>query len=87
MSTDPETRRIARSGRRWAIAAAALLVLMFGVIAVGTLRGCFYVDPQEAAKREEEKKKKEDEEKKKKDDFEIRSPVVQPSEPESPSST
>ena len=44
----------------WAILAAAVLVLLFGVIAVGTLRGCFYTDPLEAAKTEEEKKKEEE---------------------------
>ena len=61
-------------------AAAALLVLLFGLIAFGTLRGCFYLDPQEAAKLEEERKKKEEEEKKR--EFEVDFPAVQPSEPE-----
>jgi hypothetical protein len=71
----------------WAWAAAALLVLLFAVIGVGIFRGCFaYFDPQQAAKRDEEQKKKEQEEKEKekKKDFEIKFPVVQPSEPEAP---
>jgi hypothetical protein len=66
----------------WAIAAAILLLLIFGVIAFGTVRGCFFVDPQEAAKLEEDKKKKEDEEKKQ--DIDISSPIVLPSEPKTP---
>jgi hypothetical protein len=65
----------------WALAAAALLLLLFGAIAFGTLRGCFYLDPQEAAKREEERKKKE-KEKEEKQDFKISYPVLQPAEPE-----
>jgi hypothetical protein len=65
----------------WAIAAAALLLLLFGAIAFGTIRGCLYLDPQEAAKREEEKKKKE-KDKKEEQDFDIKYPVVQPAEPE-----
>ncbi|MCC7475053.1 MAG: hypothetical protein IT425_06630 [Pirellulales bacterium] len=68
----------------WAIAAAALLLLLAGIIVVGTLRGCFFVDPQQAAKAEEVKKKKEDEKKKKKSDFELRPPIVLPSEPKTP---
>ncbi len=84
MSTDTEPDIDERAKwSLWAIAAAALLVLLFGVIAVGTLRGCFVVDPEEAAEREDEKKKK-DAEKKKKDDFEIWPPVVQPAEAGSP---
>jgi len=83
MSTDSEELDERTKWSPWAIAAAALLVVLFGVIAFGTLRGCFYVDPQEAAKREEELKKKEEEEKKKAE-FNIAPPVVQPSEPESP---
>ena len=69
MSTDPRT--ILDDERTkwspWAIAAAILLLLIFGVIAVGTLRGCFFVDPQEAAKIAEEKKKKEGGRKEKED--------------------
>jgi hypothetical protein len=49
-------------------------------------RGCFYLDPQQAAKEEEERKKKEkeDKDKEEKKDFDIGFPVVQPAEPESP---
>lgn len=65
----------------WAIAAAALLLLVFGVVVAGTLRGCFFVDPTQAAKEDNEKKKKEEEEKKKKGDFTIDAPIVMPSEP------
>jgi hypothetical protein len=68
----------------WAIAAAVLLALLFGVILVAGVRGCLSLDPQEAAKREEERKKKEEEEKKKKQEFDIANPVVLPSEPKSP---
>jgi hypothetical protein len=64
----------------WALAAAALLVLLFSVIGVGMFRGCFTTDPLQAAKEEDEKKKKEEE--KEKQDFEIKFPVVQPAEPE-----
>ena len=55
--------------------------MLFGVIAIGTLRGCFFTDPQEVAKRDEERKK--GAEKKKKDELEVFSPVVQPAGPES----
>ncbi len=66
----------------WAIAAALLLLLVFGVIAFGTLRGCFFVDPHEAAKLAEEQKKKEEEEKKgHKNEFELFTPIVMPAEP------
>ncbi len=67
----------------WAIAAAALLLLMFGVIAVGTIRGCFF-GQSEQADDAGDKKKKEETEKKKKPDFVIDSPVVLPSEPNVP---
>jgi hypothetical protein len=67
----------------WAIAAALLLLLIFGVIAVGTLRGYFFVSAEDAAKQEEENKKKEEEEKKKKSEFVISTPIVMPSEPKS----
>jgi hypothetical protein len=66
----------------WAILAAAVLVLLFGVIAAGTLRGCFYTDPLEAAKTEEEKKK--EEERKKEGEIAIAAPLIQPSETDSP---
>jgi hypothetical protein len=81
MSTETESAERAK----WsplAIAAALLLLILFGVITVGTMRGCFFVDPQEAAKREEERKKNEDPEKKKKEQYDISFPIVQPSEPE-----
>ena len=42
----------------WAIAAAILLALLFGVIVVAGVRGCLTVDPKEAARLEEERKKK-----------------------------
>lgn len=69
----------------WAIAAATLLVLLFGVIGAGMLRGCFFNGQQVAE--DDEKKKKEDDEKKKKEEkppVEILFPVVQPAEPEAP---
>jgi hypothetical protein len=65
----------------WAIAAALLLLLIFGVVAVGTFRGYFFVSAEDAAKQEEERKKKEEEEKKVKHDFEISTPIVMPSDP------
>ena len=68
----------------WAIAAVALLLLVFGVIVVGTVRGCFFVDPTQVSKEELEKKKKEEEEKKKKGEFTIDPPIVMPSEPKVP---
>ena len=67
----------------WAIAAALLLLLIFGVIAVGTLRGYFFVSAEDAAKQEEENKKKEEEEKKQKSEFDISTPIVMPSDPKS----
>ena len=80
-STDDERT----TGSPWAIAAAVFLLMIFGVIAVGTLRGCFFVDPQEVAKQDEEKKKKDEAEKKeKKPDFDLYTPIVMPSEPKSP---
>ena len=85
MSADSETYEDDEPTRwsPWAVAAAAFLLLLFGLIAVGTVRGCFTVSPEEAAKLEEEKKKLE-EKKKKEAEFDIATPVVQPSEPESP---
>ena len=79
MSTDPtadiDDERTTWSP--WAIAAAIVLLLVFGIIAAGTMRGCFFVDPQQAAKDAEEKKKKEEEEKKnKKQDFDTFSEAV-----------
>ena len=68
----------------WAIAAALILLLIFGVIAFGTVRGCFFVDPQDPAKLEEEQKKKEEEEKKDKSEFKLSAPIVMPSEPKTP---
>ncbi len=68
----------------WAIAAAVVLLMIFGVIVVGSLRGCFFISPQEVAKQEEERKKKEEEEKKKKAEFELSTPIVMPSEPKVP---
>jgi hypothetical protein len=82
MSSDTEELDERTKWTPWAIAAAAVLVLLFGVIAFGTLRGCFYVDPEDAAKLEEEKKK--EEEKKEKAEFNISPPVVLPSEAETP---
>ena len=83
MSTETETDDVAKWSP-WAIAAAVLLLALFGVIGVGTLRGCFFVDPLEAAKNEAEKKNKEDAEKEKKKEFDVAFPIVQPSEPEAP---
>ena len=66
-----------------AMAAAALLLVLFSVIAIGTLRGCFFATPQQAAETEKDKKadakKKED-----KPPIAIDSPVVLPSEPKVP---
>jgi hypothetical protein len=87
MSTEPEAADDAKWSV-WAIAFAALLVVMFGVIAIGTLRGCFFSDPGVTGKNEDEKKKKKEEEEKKKKDkkpeFDIAFPVILPCEPEDP---
>jgi hypothetical protein len=72
-----------RKWSTWAIAAAALLLLMFGVVAIGTLRGCFSAEPEQAADATE-KKKKEQAEKDKKSPIEIKAPIVLPSEPKVP---
>jgi hypothetical protein len=75
--------------RKWtprAIAAAALLLLLFGVIAIGTVRGCFFAESEQAADATA-KKKKEDAEKTKKPPvppIKIEAPVVLPSEPKVP---
>ncbi len=65
-----------------AIATAALLVLLLSIVAIGTLRGCFFAQPQPAAKAEE--KKKEEAKKQEKPPIAIQSPVVLPSEPKTP---
>ena len=70
----------------WAIAAAALLLLMFGMIAVASLRGCVFGESEQVADAME-KKKKEDAEKAKKQlvpPIKIDPPVVLPSEPKVP---
>jgi hypothetical protein len=67
----------------WAIAAAIVLLLIFGIVAVGTFRGYFFVSAEDAAKQEDERKKKEEEEKKQKHEFEIYTPIVMPSDPKS----
>jgi hypothetical protein len=85
MSTDNDTDE-RRKWTAWAIAAAALLLLMFSVVAIGTLRGCFFAESEQAADATE-KKKKEDAEKAKKPPvppIDIKSPVVLPSEPKVP---
>src|SRR6476619_1213782 len=84
MSSVPDTEPITdpddhKKWTLWAIAAAALLLMLFGVIAVGTMRGCFTSNNQEAADLLE-KKKKEEAEKKEKQPFKIDPPVVLPSE-------
>src|SRR5689334_24832443 len=68
----------------WAIAALALLLLIFGIIGVGALRGCLFSQTQESAEQTEKKKK--DAEKKKEDEaeFVLKAPVVLPSEPNIP---
>jgi hypothetical protein len=90
MSNDaPNDRELDADERRkwsaWAIAAASLLLLLFSVVAIGTLRGCFFAPSEQAENADDQKKK--DEEKKKKEDlgpFKIQSPVVLPSEPNVP---
>ena len=62
----------------WTIAAAALLLAMFAIIAVGTLRGCFSADSDQAADADQKKKKEETE--KRKEPFELKRPIVLPSE-------
>src|SRR5947208_7088309 len=81
MSNDIETAaNEPRKWSLWAIAAAALLLLMFGIIAFGTVRGCFVTDSQQAAD-SAEKKKQQEKEKLEKAPFKIDPPVVLPSEP------
>ena len=86
MSTAPDTPEADKSTKwsPWAIAAAVLLAVLFGVIAVAGVRGCLYIDPQEAARLQEERKKKEEAEKKKELEVRVDDPVVQPGEPKSP---
>ncbi|HVT30823.1 MAG TPA: hypothetical protein VHE81_22650, partial [Lacipirellulaceae bacterium] len=67
----------------WAIAAAALLLMMFGVIAVGTIRGCFVNDSEQGADSGDAKKDKNKKEEEK-HEFVLESPIVLPSEPKSP---
>ena len=84
MSNDAKTEiDEQRKWSLWAIAVAALLLMMFGVIAVGTLRGCLFAGTDQAAD-SGEKKKKEEAEKKKKPDFELAPPIVLPSEADMP---
>src|SRR3954462_13825376 len=71
-----------RKWTAWAIAAASLLLLLFSVIAIGTLRGCFFAETQQAADAGE--KKKEAGKKEEKPPIDIKSPVVLPSEPKVP---
>jgi hypothetical protein len=80
MAIDSDSTQVAKWSPR-VVAAAVLLMLIFSAVAIGTLRGCIFVDPQNAAQRAEERKKQA--EKKKKDDFEIAPLTVQPAEPES----
>lgn len=83
VTTDTDERR---KWTAWAIAAAALLLLMFGVVAVGTLRGCIFAESEQAADATE-KKKKEDADKEKKPPvppIDIKAPIVLPSEPKVP---
>jgi hypothetical protein len=72
-----------RKWTAWAIAAAVLLLLLFSVIAIGTLRGCFFAATEEAADASD-KKKKEEGKKPEKPPISIESPVVLPSEPKVP---
>ncbi len=83
MSTEPETET-KPPWSPWALAAAALMLVMLGVLGIGTWRGCLFVDPKVAAEREEARKKEQEEEKKRKQEFEISPPAVQPSDAKSP---
>ncbi len=59
MSNDAKTETDEqRKWSLWAIAAAALLLMMFGVIAVGTLRGCLFAGTDQAADAGEKKKRR-----------------------------
>ncbi|HEX5472907.1 MAG TPA: hypothetical protein VFW73_13530, partial [Lacipirellulaceae bacterium] len=83
MTTDADTdRNDARKWSPWAVAAAALLLMMFGIIAVGTIRGCFVGESQQAA--DSGDKKKDEAPKKPKPDFDLKPPIVLPSEPKAP---
>ena len=84
MSNDVTTETDERQDwSKWAIAAVVLLLLLFGVVAVGTVRGCFSSEPEKAADAAE-KKKKDDAEKEKKPPIKIDPPIVLPSEPKVP---
>ena len=67
-----------RKWSAWAIAAAALLLLMFGMIAVASLRGCIFGESDQAADATE-KKKNGEAEKEKKPPIKIEAPVILPS--------
>ncbi|MEX2317307.1 MAG: hypothetical protein WD669_09160 [Pirellulales bacterium] len=81
--SEPEDEE--RTPMGWkAIAAAVLLLLLFGLILFGGLRGCATEDPQEAAKREEQAKKGEkekDKQKQQQEDPKVSEPIVLPNEP------
>ena len=82
MATDSEDERTKWSP--WAIAAAVLLLLIFGVIAVGTFAGASLSTrkrPPSCRGAEEEGRGREED---KKTDFEIFTPIVMPSEPKTP---
>src|SRR3954469_640830 len=86
MSTDTELETDERrKWTAWAIAAAALLLLLFSVVAIGTLRGCFFAESEQAADATDKKKKDADKEKKPPvPAIKIESPIVLPSEPKVP---
>jgi len=89
MSTDETPEEVEERRDRWPLwawVAAALLLMLFGVVGVGIWRGSFFQNAQQAEKDEEDKKGKgkDGKEEEKKKDFEILYPVVQPSEPEAP---
>src|SRR4051812_1616344 len=87
MSTDANTTADPDERQKWSpwtIAAMALLLLMFGTIAFGALRGCLFSDTQESAEQIEKKKKEDKEKKEDKAEFVLKPPVVLPSEPDVP---
>jgi hypothetical protein len=73
-----------REWSTWAIAGVSLLLVLFTVVSLGTLRGCFFNSSQQADE-DGEKKKKEAEKKNDKPPFELGTPVILPSEGEAPS--